>query len=122
MRPFTALNGLCGTLQPDGAITVHGRLRRALDSDRALGGTVGGWDQRGRNGTVPQLESLIVVLRESQLPPSERLPLRTSIGLLLISDPLFFPGALPSAGRVAPPAVDRAISCYLVLYRVAPHH
>ena len=73
-RRFTALNGLCGAVHADGAVTVHGRLRRVHESDGALG-SVGGWDQRGRHGgaDVPQLESQIVVLRESVLPPSARL-------------------------------------------------
>lgn len=105
-RPFTSLNGLCGTVQPDGALTVHGRTRRAplADSGGAsgAGAVVGGWEQRGRGGAVPQLESQIVVLRESLLHGSAWLPLRSPIGLLLISDPLFFPGCgwkLPLALR-----------------------
>ena len=102
-RPFTSLNGLCGTCLADGSITVHGRLRRAADQDRALGNSVGGWAMnKGRAGTVPQLESQIVVLREATLPPSAKLPLRVPVGLLLISDPLFFPGCgwkLPLALR-----------------------
>lgn len=103
-RPFTSLNGLCGAVLADGGIAVHGRLRRAAEQDTALGGSVGGWEQRGRgmSGMVPQLESQIVVLRESALPPSARLPLKAPIGLLLISDPLYFPGCgwkLPLALR-----------------------
>jgi hypothetical protein len=101
-RPFTSLNGLCGTCLADGAITVHGRLRRAADMDSALGGSVGGWEQRGRSTSVPQLESQIFVLREGALPPSARLQLQKPIGLMLISDPLFYPGCgwkLPLALR-----------------------
>lgn len=101
-RPFTSLNGLYGSVTGDGSIAVHGRLRRAAAKDRALGGSVGGWEQRGRNGRVPQLESQIVVLRETTLPPSARLPLKAPIGMLLISDPLFFAGCgwkLPLALR-----------------------
>ena len=94
-RPFTSLNGLCGTCLADGAITVHGRLPEPS--------SVGGWAQsRGRMNSVPQLESQIVVLREATLPPSARLPLQAPVGLLLISDPIFFPGCgwkLPLALR-----------------------
>ena len=100
-RPFTSLNGLCGTCLADGSIMVHGRLRPVPEQGRAIGGSF--WDQgRGRNGTVPQLESQILVLREATLPPSAKLPLRTPVDLLLISDPLFFPGCgwkLPLALR-----------------------
>ena len=101
-RPFTSLNGLYGTVLEDGSIAVNGRLRRAAEQDRALGGSVGGWEMRGRNGKVPQLESQIVVLRETTLQPSAWLPLKAPIGMLLISDPLFFPGCgwkLPLALR-----------------------
>lgn len=103
-RAFTSLNGLYGTCQADGSITVHGR-RRAADTDSALGGSIGVWEVDGlgrRGATVPQLESQIVILRESQLQASARLPLRMPVGLLLVSDPLFFPGCgwkLPLALR-----------------------
>ena len=101
-RPFTSLNGLHGSVLGDGGVAVHQRLRRAAEEDRALGGSVGGWEQRGRGGKLPQLESQIVVLRETTLPPSARLPLKAPIGMLLISDPLFYPGCgwkLPLALR-----------------------
>ena len=101
-RSFTSLNGLCGTCQADGEITVNGRLRRAADTDSALGGSVGGWAQDGRGAAVPQLESQVVVLRESQLQASAKLPLRSPVGLMIVSDPLFFPGCgwkLPLALR-----------------------
>jgi len=101
-RAFTSLNGLCGTCRADGEITVNGRLRRAADTDSALGGSVGGWAQDGRGAAVAQLESQIVVLRESQLQASAKLPLRVPVGLLIVSDPLFFPGCgwkLPLALR-----------------------
>ena len=101
-RLFTSLSGLCGTCRADGEITVNGRLRPAADTDSALGGSVGGWAQEGRGAAVPQLESQIVVLRESQLQASAKLPLRAPVGLLLVSDPLFYPGCgwkLPLALR-----------------------
>lgn len=98
-RAFTSLNGVCGVCAPDGAITVHGRLQRAAASDVALGSSVAGWAQalpNGRNvarcAPVPPLESQIFVLRESQLSASAKLPLASPVGLLLTSDPLFFPG------------------------------
>ena len=92
-RSFTSLNGLCGAICEDGAVTVHGRLKPADDKDSALIGSVGGWERTSRrHGVVPQLESQIVVLRESMLSPSARLPLRVPVSMLLISDPLFFPG------------------------------
>ena len=102
-RAFTSLNGLHGTCQPGGEITVHGRLRRATDPDSALGANVGGWEHATiRGSTVLQLESQVVVLRESQLQASAQLPLATPVGLMLVSDPLYFPGCgwkLPLALR-----------------------
>lgn len=91
-RSFTSLNGLCGTLHSDGSITVHGRVRRATDSDSALGSNVGGWGQGHRGATIPQLESQIMLLRESKLHPSAQLPLASPVRQIIISDPLFFPG------------------------------
>jgi len=82
-RGFRSLNGLCGTCQPDDTVVVHGRRPRAA--------TASGWNF-GARGTVPQLESHIHILREAQLQPSAQLPLRAPLSLLLISDPLFYPG------------------------------
>jgi hypothetical protein len=101
-RRFTSLNGLHGTCQTDGSIVVHGRLRRAVDSDSALVGSIDGWATGGGDAAVPQLESQIVVLRVSHLPASAWLPLRAPVELLVVSDPLFYPGCgwkLPLALR-----------------------
>ena len=82
-RGFRSLNGLCGTCQPDDTVVVHGRRPRAA-TDRS-------WNF-GSRGTVPQLESQIHILREAQLQASPQLPLKSPLPLLLISDPLFYPG------------------------------
>jgi hypothetical protein len=83
-RGFRSLNGLCGTCQPDDTVIIHGRRPRAATVS-------GGWNF-GARGIVPQLESQIHILREAQLQPSAQLPLKTPLSLLLISDPLFYPG------------------------------
>ena len=92
-RSFTSLNGLCGAICEDGAVTVHGRLKPADDKDSALIGSVGGGSGRADATELCRSSSrAIVVLRESMLSPSARLPLRVPVSMLLISDPLFFPG------------------------------
>ncbi|KAL1529874.1 hypothetical protein AB1Y20_000804 [Prymnesium parvum] len=102
-RSFTSLNGLCGTCQPDNTFVVHARLRQAKDG-ADVGSSIGGWqqDQSRGTGTIPQLESTIYILRDGQLQATSELPLSSPIALLLISDPLFFPGCgwkLPLALR-----------------------
>ena len=84
-RGFRSLNGLCGTWQPDDTLVVHGRRPRAAGSSNVS------WNF-GARGTVPQLESQIHILREAQLQAAPDLPLRVPLPLLLISDPLFYPG------------------------------
>jgi len=119
-RAFTSLNGLCGSCEADGSIIVRRRLphgARAPHAPPVEGGGGGGGDGGGGGGggpsgpsgwdssehaCIPQLESQIHVLRDSYVEASEELPLRARVGLLLISDPLFFPGCgwkLPLALR-----------------------
>jgi len=97
-RLFRSLNGLCGTCHPDDTVTIHGRLSETASIRRIAG--VGGW--HCGTGVIPQLESQIHILRESTLQPSAQIALAAPIPLLLISDPLFFPGCgwkLPLALR-----------------------
>jgi hypothetical protein len=89
-RGFRSCNGVCGTCRPDDA---DGNLESAtlLVHGRDVAGADAGLNFAGRP-SIPQLESSIQVLRESRLPPSDALPLERALPLLLISDPIFYPG------------------------------